>query len=147
MMVKIKWSDRFCVKLTEIDDQKKQIVERINGIVDAVNSSQDQKEIYDMISDLTDFVRHRFSLEERGMTDCHYPDLLQHRKDHRDFIRKIIAFRKMFADETRDVKDDFIRLMEDWLSQHSESWDTRYAPYVRLYKYVEENNQGKRRSR
>lgn len=147
MMVKVKWSDSLCVKLPEIDEQKKQIVEKINEIVGAVNSSQDQKDIYEMISDLTDFVRHRFSMEEKGMIDCHYPDMQQHRKDHRDFIRKIISFRKMFADDATDIKDDLIRLMEDWLHQHSENWDAKYAPFVRLCRHVEESNQGKRRSR
>jgi len=147
MMVKIKWSDRFCVKLPEIDEQQKQIIERINGIVDAVNSSGDQKEIYDMISDLTDFVRHRFSQEEKGMVGCNFPDHQHHRKDHREFIRKIIMFRKMFADESVVIKDDYIRLMEDWLVHHSDHWDGKYAPYVRLHRYVVECNQGKKRSR
>ena len=147
MMVKIKWSDRFCVKLPEIDDQQKQIIERINGIVDAVNSSNDQKEIYDMISDLTDFVRHRFNQEEKGMVACHFPDHQQHRKDHREFIRKIIMFRKMFADDCATVKDDYIRLIEEWLVHHSDYWDGRYAPYVRLHRYVDECNQGKKRNR
>ncbi len=147
MMVKIKWSDNLCVRLPEIDEQQKQIVARINNVVEAVNESMDQKEIYDMISDLTDFVRHRFSLEEKGMIECHYPDLLHHRKDHRELIRKIIAFRKMFADETQNVKDDFIRHMEDWICNHSEQWDGKYAPFVRLHRYVLECSPGKKKTR
>lgn len=146
MMLKIKWSDRFCVNLPEIDEQQKQIIEKINDIVDAVNSSTDQKEIYDMISELTDFVRHRFSQEEKSMVECNFPDHLHHRKDHREFIRKIIMFRKMFADESATVKDDFIKLIEEWLVHHCEAWDGNYAPYVRLHRYVEECNVGKKRS-
>jgi hemerythrin len=147
MVVKIKWSDTYCVRLPEIDEQQKQIVERINRVVDAINASNDQKDIYEMISDLTDFVRHRFSIEEKGMIDCHYPDLLLHRKDHREFIRKIIAFRKMFADETQNIKDDFIRNMEEWISSHSENWDGKYAPFSRLSRYIFECNAAKKKDR
>ncbi len=147
MMVKIKWSERFCVNMKEIDEPQKQIVERINIIVDAINSSVDQRETYEMISDLTDFVRHRFSLEEKCMVENHYPDYLSHRKDHREFIRRIIAFRKTFTEECHDSNDDFIKMMEEWLNHHTEEWNSRYVPFLRLQRYVTECNQNRKKFR
>lgn len=62
------------------------------------------------------------------MEEANYPDIEAHKKEHRDFIAKVLEYLKDFGDSKRFASFNFVRFLRDWILAHIAVCDKKFAP-------------------
>ena len=136
-MEKIKWGDHYCVKLLDVDENLKKIVDLINKLVDLKSTRQpDDEELFETFADLTEFVRVYFPHEETYLIKYKFPDLKQHKKEHKKFVKKINAFRRWFAEDPNNLSEDIVEFLAEWTKFHIIEYDMKFGPFIRVQMYL-----------
>ncbi len=80
-MPTLNWSEEYSINVAEIDEQHKELLERVNAIHKAVKAQIDVEELLQLLSGLLDYTRFHFETEERLM-DEHGLSAKNHREEH-----------------------------------------------------------------
>lgn len=134
------WNDSYRIQIPLIDERNQRIIE-IAAKFEELNSAKRKKdEDYDTIgealADIMEFARMHFNEEEKILVGKQYPELNQHRREHKKFIKKIMAFRRLYSEDPPKVADDAVKYIRAWLPLHIRDQDSRYAPFVRVQNYL-----------
>lgn len=148
-MTLLEWNDALNINIKDIDDRMRALFEMMNRYLaydDKKRKEEDYDEIGEVLADVSEAVRQHFNYEEKILTRYRYPELAGHKKEHRRFVKKILAFRRVFSEEPEKIYTDSVKYMQEWILKHIESSDMRYAPFVRVQKYLNESSaHGRRR--
>ncbi len=135
---KIEWDKKLSVDIKEIDDLQQKMFALLNALIDLKNKKADTKDCTNMMAEIHDYSRYFFSREEDYMKKNGYPELDTHAREHRQFIKMAITFRRQVAEDRDNFTDDLIKSMRDWLVDHILTCDLLYVPFLRTNKYIEE---------
>ena len=86
------------------------------------------------IKKFVELIRVHFIDEEHILERISYPECVEHRLEHENFIKKILEAVKKFDTEKDFVFDEFVHFLRDWVLNHISLWDIKYAEYIRLFK-------------
>lgn len=138
-MEKIKWDPSIGVNILDVDENLKKIIDLINTIIDHKKSKKcDDDQLMETFADLTDFVRTYFPYEENYLIRYKYPELKQHMKEHKKFVKKINAFRRWFAEDPANLSEDVVIYLTEWILSHIRDWDIKFGPFIRIQLYLEQ---------
>jgi hemerythrin-like metal-binding protein len=126
----IAWKNFLSVGHERIDSQHKNLVEIINGFYNSVQRGADESTIPDIIEELLNYARSHFEFEEEIMRKAQYPDLENHRDEHRELTDKVIAYKRRLEEGARIISAQLLDFLKDWLVNHLMVTDKDYAPYV-----------------
>jgi len=114
------WSDDLSTSVGEIDNQHKELIERINRLLAAFDRSTGRDEMGKLIEFLTAYVVLHFKTEERSMQKYGYADFPQHKAQHETFVKAFGRVRdRLLADKTDpQLMEDTRQLVVDWLVNH-----------------------------
>lgn len=70
----------------EVDEQHKELVNRLNRLNDAVKNNESRESIYRIIDDVIAFTRLHFATEEQLMVQSGYPEIEAHKNKHKELI-------------------------------------------------------------
>lgn len=149
-MSRLEWNDALNIDVSEIDEKMKALFEGINRYLDYDSKrrrEEDYDEIGEVLADLSEAIRQHFSNEERLLTQYRYPEFAGHKKEHRRFVKKMLAFRRVYSEEPEKIYKDSIKYIREWLVRHIQEDDMRYAPFIRVQKYLNDHNAQSRRGR
>ena len=136
---KIEWESKYSVSIDEIDNHQKTILEMFNALIDMKKSKTDGKDCSNMISDLNEYAKMYFAAEEKYLRKIGYPDLQNHSKAHRRFIRHAINLRREIADDTANLTDEAISVLREWIVEHILTIDRLFVPFVRINQLIDES--------
>lgn len=135
-MENIEWNDGMSIKVKELDDPRKDLIEYLNRFVEVVKEGQISKELIDSLADMIDRMRFLFKREEMTLSRYKYPELEFHQEMHKRLIKRIIRFRRWIAEDPEDLShanlDSFLESVRDHLVRE----DLEYAPFLRLKIYL-----------
>ena len=116
----LQWNDALSTSVGEIDNQHKELIERINRLLAAFARSTGREEMERIVQFLTDYVVLHFGTEERYMQKFGYTNFTQHKAQHELFVRAFHRVRdRLFADKTDpQLMEDTRQLVVDWLVNH-----------------------------
>jgi len=114
------WNDALSTSVGEIDNQHKELIERINRLLAAFARTTGREEMERIVQFLTDYVVLHFGTEERYMQKFGYTNFTQHKAQHELFVRAFRRVRdRLFADKTDpQLMEDTRQLVVDWLVNH-----------------------------
>ncbi len=138
-MGQFEWCDAYCIDIENVDKLQKRLVELMQQLNGMYQNDSDSRDIVDTLNGMTELARHFFRTEERMLTRFKYPEYQSHRREHRDFIKKLITFRRWFTEESAQLTDEMFLFFNLWIEKHIMESDRRYAPYIRLQQFLEEN--------
>jgi hemerythrin len=127
-MKKVAWSETLSVGISEIDGQHKQLITILNDLLDAKHNKNDFETISALISKMADYIDYHFGTEESYMNRFHFPGLIEHRNEHRLFIRKVFELRRDFSSNKETLSDDMLDFLKNWLQHHIMETDRAYIP-------------------
>ena len=90
----MEWTGDLSVGIDEIDEQHKELIRRINDLVDSVRQKSCKYKIGDVIKFLEEYVVVHFGEEEGLMEKYAYPEYKPHRAQHEYFMREFPGSRK-----------------------------------------------------
>lgn len=136
-MEKIKWGDQYSVNLLDVDENLKKIADIVNKIVELKSSQRsDDEELLETFADLTEFVRVYFPHEESYLIKYKFPELTQHKKEHKKFVKKLNAFRRWFVEDPNNLSEDVVDYLTGWLKLHILEYDMKFGPFIRVQMYL-----------
>lgn len=125
-MAFIKWKAEYSVKVKEIDEQHKEVVETINKAHEAVNDSADLEEIKQVLNDLVGLVRTHFSTEEKYFEEFNYEETDEHVEEHIKLTEKVLEFYNRF-EAGEDIIKELLDFLKEWLEDHLITMDQKYV--------------------
>lgn len=85
----LEWSEDLSVGVKEIDNQHKELFNRINDLHAAMNQGRGREVITELIKFLEEYVVIHFGTEEKYMTRYAYPEYPSHKKQHEWFTKEL----------------------------------------------------------
>ncbi len=129
-MSKIEWDESYSVNNKEIDEQHKEWIAIFNKLHVAL-LSDDPKSLdfagVDSLKAMYDYAEYHFNFEEQYLSKINYPDLVAHRRLHKDFASKIYQYNKDINQGTIVLNTEIIKIIKDWLVEHILKEDKKYS--------------------
>jgi hemerythrin len=129
----MEWSSNLATGVTEIDNQHKEIFNRVNRLSAACSEGKGKEEVLRLLLFLEDYIKEHFAAEERLQLRHGYPDYAAHKSQHTRFIadvaRLTTAFREEGATLTLVIMTN--KTLVSWLIQHIGKTDMELAKYLR----------------
>lgn len=122
------WTDDLNTGITEIDTENKKIVTYINTLSDA-KASGDTTAPGKTIDSLLDYAVNHFLFEEHLMEQANYQFRASHEAFHELFAKKLAELRGR-CNEGKDVTDELVAMLNNWVNVHIRQEDQKYAQDV-----------------
>lgn len=127
------WKDVFKTGITIIDNQHRNLFERIDHLILAIYKGQSESELEALLEYLESYVIKHFEIEEKMMLDNEYPDYIRHVYEHKGF-REI--FKNIVNEFIKKGPDNFMAIrvekeVRKWWENHVMKIDMEYVPYIK----------------
>ncbi len=126
------WGEHLATGIGTIDDQHRELFDRLNAFLAACDAGQGKSELVGMLQFLDDYVAFHFRAEELIQEERGYPDRARHRQYHRMFIDSLTGLKRRFLIEgpTTDLVAEINRFTVGWLIDHIGEKDREFARSV-----------------
>jgi hemerythrin-like metal-binding protein len=133
----MKWTEDLSVGIEEIDEQHKELISRINDLVDSVRQHVCKYKIGDVIKFLEEYIFVHFGDEEGLMKKYGYPDYPAHKAQHEFFISEFTDLKKELEKleggkkrGSYDLSVETNRIVVDWILDHIAKIDRKLGAYL-----------------
>ena len=123
------WSDKYSVKVNEMDSQHKKLLDILNDLYEAMQKGQAAASLSKLVGDLLTYTQRHFSAEERYMQQYGYPKYAEQKKEHDFFISKIKKYQADLAAGKTSFSVDMSVFLKNWLVNHISVVDKEYGPF------------------
>ncbi|MEJ1298161.1 MAG: bacteriohemerythrin [Candidatus Sedimenticola sp. (ex Thyasira tokunagai)] len=125
----LKWSPDLDTGIPVIDKQHQRIVEYINQLNHAQQSSS-REEVGEVLDQLVDYTLSHFTFEEELMDESGYRFVNAHKKVHKLFVRRVSDYVERFK-TGEDITDELLTSLKTWLVNHIKNDDSDYTEIVK----------------
>ena len=105
-----------------IDGQHKELIERINQLLESCEDGQGKVKAIKMLDYLLDYTEFHFSAEEKLQEEIQYPGIEEHKVKHAEMLEEEEGPTEAFVAQ---VKKNVV----DWLFDHIKGFDRSVAEY------------------
>lgn len=128
----MKWSENLSVGVELIDSEHKTLINAINDLFDACGKGLGRKKVSETLAFLQNYVVTHFSDEEKLQKECGYPDYINHKKLHTEFIANVDKYSKRLETEGTSIAlvADFNGFVSNWLIYHISREDKKIGQFI-----------------
>lgn len=127
----IQWELSMSVGIEKIDKQHQYFVSLLNELYVAIEKKSIKKDLTKIIKRLDSYAHTHFETEEKILNKYNYPFLEEHIKEHNNLLAQLEGFEAVLPKEPLKYAFDLADFLENWLVQHLEVQDGRYAKYFK----------------
>jgi hemerythrin len=126
----------FILGIDEIDRQHQELVDNLELMRDYVRRGQSRDAIRDTLKYLETYVTEHFATEVKYMNQYNYPDILQHKAEHENFIKDFTTFKEKYSsmraqgEMTTFLGLDIVRKLNDWFKDHVMTIDKKMGAFL-----------------
>lgn len=125
----IEWNDKMSVKVKELDNQHKKLINMINELGEAIETNKEQYYLGGLLGQLMEYAVVHFDTEESYFRKFAYPENFLHKKEHKSFVRKVVVFKNKFDKGEAGLSAEIIDFLSTWLKQHILQTDMQYGEF------------------
>ena len=122
----IKWDDKYSVGISMIDEEHKKLIGILNKAIFAKEHNGNPEELWEVLSEMTNYALTHFRTEETYMKEFNYPEYQDHKEEHRDFYTEIIAYYDKVIKDDSQIANEIIEYLKWWLVNHIQVTDKKY---------------------
>lgn len=134
------FSDNLVTGNEMIDSHHKELIGRMNKLLDSCERSNEKQVAVNTLDYLADYTDYHFSAEEELQKSIEYPGYEQHKTQHEAFKKTIQELHEMLEEE-EGPSNAFVEKVQEnivkWFYTHIEGFDRSVAEY----KFMRENNE------
>lgn len=128
-MALMAWNDSYSVKVKEMDDQHRKLLDMINELHDAMKVGKGKEVIGKVLTSLTDYTRRHFTSEESLMKLHGYPGYEEQKKAHNQLVIQVVEIQNKY-NEGLVQSQQIISFLKDWLINHIQGMDQKYGSHL-----------------
>ncbi|MBK7721928.1 MAG: bacteriohemerythrin [Austwickia sp.] len=117
-MTLLTWGPELELGIPEIDRQHQRLVGILNALDSGVKHGYCRNILGSVLQELVKYTVFHFTFEERLMKTYHLPSADGHAAEHAAFTTTVLEFQSRFDVGHKDVSDDVLRFLRDWLKGH-----------------------------
>lgn len=125
----INWSDNFSVRVKEIDDQHKGLIESLNALHLALRANKGREAQKQIIAAMVKYAAVHFATEEKYMEQFKYPGYRKHKLEHDRFTEKAFDLKDRFEKTGMVLTLEILNFLRDWLQNHILAADKDYSQH------------------
>lgn len=127
------WSSDLATGVTVIDNQHKEIFNRVDKLSAACSEGKGKEEVLQSLLFLEDYVKEHFAAEERLQVRHAYPGYDDHKSQHSRFITDVARLTAEFKAEGASLTLVILtnKTLVSWLLQHIKKTDKELADFLR----------------
>ncbi|MCI5943425.1 MAG: hemerythrin family protein [Eubacterium sp.] len=135
----IEFDDTLITGNDTIDNQHKELIDRISKFVHSCEDGADIATSLEMLDYLKEYTSFHFSAEEKLQEDVSYPGLAEHRKKHEEYKATLEALSSSLKEKGADANtsEEIKESVVDWLFNHIKVFDRSVAEFIHLYENPE----------
>jgi hemerythrin len=118
IMALIEWKKEYSVGVTKLDDQHKKILKIVNQCIGQQFSTQNEREIEEILDFLQNYIKEHFKTEEEYMLKHQYSGYEEQRNEHNQFIDRLFEAQKEYLKHGQVTSINIFNFVWDWFSQH-----------------------------
>jgi len=122
----IKWNNKYCMGISIIDEEHKELIGILNKTIDAKEHSDNKEELKEVLEEMTKFALEHFETEEAYMKEFNYPDYKYHSEEHYAFFTKTIAYFDRVVNGDYHISNELIEYLKQWIVHHIQGSDRQY---------------------
>jgi len=129
----LQWDDSLSIGLSEIDNQHKELIARINELSNACKQGKGKEAVGQTLAFLETYVVEHFRTEERLQRGAGYPKYANHKNLHTTFLQNVAELKKQFNTHgpTLSFTITMNRTLVDWLVNHIKTEDRNFGQFIR----------------
>lgn len=115
-----------------IDDQHKELIGRINQLLESCEGGQGKVKAVKMLDYLMEYTDFHFSAEEKLQEEISYPGIKEHKAKHEEFKQAVKELQEMLQEEEGPTETFVAQVQKnvvDWLFNHIKGFDRSVAEY------------------
>ncbi|GHV85124.1 hypothetical protein AGMMS50230_07320 [Spirochaetia bacterium] len=127
------WDESMLTGIQKVDEQHKQLVDAVNGFIDAVEQGTAKAKLQKLMDFITSYTVTHFADEEEIQKLCAYPDFENHHILHEKFKETAVELAgelNSFGSSEALVKE-VKRKIGDWLVTHIKGQDCKIGEHIR----------------
>lgn len=125
----VTWDLTMATGVAQIDEQHRELIARLNTLLEAMQKGRGKDEIGKLIAFLADYVNKHFADEEAEMERVKCPAAVANRIAHQQFVKRFTEIRDRFNKDGTSPKliIDVQQALLDWFVAHIRTIDTKLA--------------------
>lgn len=128
----IEWSDELATGVRLIDEQHKEIIYKINSLIEDIRNRKGQRKTRELIDFLLGFLGMHFRTEEDAMSRFQYPGIMDHRDAHQALLSRFHAFLDDYEKNPGPHQTIILtNLLLDLVHKHVRAKDKEMAAFLR----------------
>ncbi len=131
-MTEIAWTPDLAVDDGLIDEQHKQLIDKMNELDRAVRHTRGVPKIIKTLDFLIEYTDFHFGTEDKNMVELAYPQLEYHRGQHAEFVNTLRNLEMDFEEEgaTQALAESINTFMFNWLVNHIKTVDVQFGKFL-----------------
>jgi len=126
-MVYFGWTPEYSVKIAELDDQHKKLLEMMNKAYEQARNDPSPAEVSRLLHELNEYAIAHFSKEEKYMLQTEYKDYEDHKGQHEYFYDQIARFKTKLGEGDREIYAEIADFLKSWFLKHILTNDQKYS--------------------
>lgn len=115
------WREQMSVGNNLIDKEHRYLIEQINAVETAVNSTDNHDILVETLGNLVDYTKTHFDHEEQIQLKFNFPDHENHKKQHQQIMQDLYSIKKKLdeilgVDQTADQLDEYAEVTDSELN-------------------------------
>lgn len=129
----MEWNDNLLTGVEKIDNQHKELLRRVNNVLDACNQRKGKEIVGETLDFLESYVAEHFHDEENLQIESQFPGYEGHRQLHARFIKDIKDLKARFEKDGAGILlvIDVNKTIVGWLRDHIMKVDKEFADYYK----------------
>ena len=125
----VEWDDTLSVGIEEIDEQHKVLVDLVNKMHEAIHQRHGSDVVIGILSDLAEYTRIHFAVEESLMRILNYPDYDNHKQVHEELLHTVADLQEKVASGKKSIGFELMHFLKTWLVKHIMEEDMQYSGF------------------
>ncbi len=130
-MAFIDWNDNFLIGIRECDIQHKKLVNMFNALHEAIRLNIEKKAIEEALYSLVKYFDEHFKLEEELMEKGGYPEVEEHKEEHKNFKEKLNNMLQSYQEKGNITLREMLKFFKNWWINHILIMDKKYGIFLK----------------
>lgn len=126
----IRWSKEYEIGHKQIDDEHRELFDRINHFHDAWCERQDRREVSLLLSQLIQYAEQHFRNEEEIMRQAGYAALDEHAQKHEGLVETVFELAQKLENRAFNPSHETLAFLRTWLTDHILREDMQFKTTV-----------------